>query len=473
MNRRIRSLVRAALCAALLLSAGCAGRKAEHNSLRGEVRRAQESKSLAVTVKKLQETVARISAEEQKSKGIMSTEVPRELLAEKANLAKLEAALAKRNEAVKLGKKREYAKALKLLEGLSRQVPAAYRGVVMADTKPLIADYGKRLGNLSRWKKLTSKLEEAFEAGTAWRYWGRPAELFAVQDTDFILQGYRKGCDSPKQKVSPYKIGWILSASDDLPSEVEKEFAKVKTSRLRARSRFLLGLLYERHRKAEQASRAFSRIDVAELPPVLAEIALRRARFYAMLRNADRARDTVTRMINLVNASRLTEKQLRFEKVKSIATEVELYPKAAAAAATEADRRFDSWMEQDWVSLYPDEIVLIYRTDGVDRDWIARSPLERKALQPAFKFTYAMLWKVLQKRVDLDDTKRAGQFAWFQEYVVAAKPSSSPQARAQEFAEQVGVKFGETGRAYFSQAAAGDWKAAVETLRKMKLPEPK
>ena len=435
----------------------------------------QKANSLNVAAQKLEEAVREFAAAEDAA-GPLSLEAPEQtqkvIKNARADVVVLRSAIERRRHMYFLFSKREFTEASQVLSKLLERIPKRYKQVAMKDLAPVQQKIQGAASSLETWKGLSQKIEAAFRLRTEYRCWGEPSRCFPIEQTRTVLDGYAQGYDSPSKKVSPYKLGWVTAATDGSLERVRRAFGDLEAPEERARADFFVALLHERGGDFDAAAAIYRKVNARLLPDVPAALVSRRLETYDLLKQAADETQTALQMVHFVDAVRLTIDCLRFgpsERVAEIQKETDLFPKAGRSVADMVGERFRAWLAEDWARKYSDRIELVYRHQGVLYTIAARAPEERKALQPALKFTYYMLWQRNKKIVDLDDEQAATGFKWFGKFVAAinSKPDASPKDRAERFREIVSDAFG-SDLPYFSLAQEGKWRAAIASLGRVK-----
>ncbi len=468
MTPRFRFIALAALACAALAAPGCAYLNLTDNLTEG-VRLVQESRQatdVASAISLLEQGIARFDAYD-KERVPLATQPPPEAAQARRDLPKLKSIQDLRAKIIGLGESRRFEEAIRMLDDLPKDAPPAYASVVQADASAIRKRYAANQTGLQEWRDAAAKIEQAFRDGVEAKYWEDPGKAFPPAKAVLILSGYRQGFDSPDKTPSPYKIAWIMGASGTLPSEVAKALQAVTNPGESARGQFYLGMLCEKHNDLAGAARAFAAANAGALPAPLAAIASRRVQVYDLVQKAASSPNTLDHLIAMVDAARLAAAPASPQTpdlAPALTEEQRLFPQAAQNLWAAIDRQFTDWLQEDWVTACPQGYNLVYRSKGVYTFWNAQTLEERRLLQPAFKFTTAILWKAVQKRIDLDDPAAAEQFAWFSAYISSVQPGHAPAGRAQEFENAV-LNAYPNSQTYFDLARKGDWKAALASLK--------
>lgn len=435
---------------------------------------------------------------------VRAYDLPPELRRLNAEKRAIKEARENEEKAIRLGKEREYGGkngALALLKRVVADAPRAYRGVARASTEKTMERFEKANNVITKWRKNTAALENQFKRGTAYICWADPYRLdgFTRADLDSIVAGYKQGYDSPMKpparkdgpfikQPSQFKIGWVLGATGQARDAVAcfgKALSAGKKTQYdeQNRARLYTAILHETQGDFRRAESAWTKVKAHGLPAELAAIVKRKMAFYDNIRRSGSADGPYARMKLLVEANLNTIRELDFrapQYASGAADGKRLFPSAARAVGRRADDAFRQWFEEDWTALYSGRPMTIRyfgtNTEGRTSDWswTARTRAERAALQPAFKFTYFMLWRVNQPKIDLVGGAMSAAFRWFDLFAEGNKPNIPPDRQAESFARRAKESFHtqpeQVGR-YFSLAGKGDWSAAFGVLERLKWAE--
>ena len=473
MATRFKLLLVVFLASALLTATGCKTPKQDDLSVGLDlVKESRKAPDLKAALQKLEAAVEKFAGVQEKHTALHE-KLPPEVAEAQEDLPGLRLSVKRGRQVMILGETREFAKARKLLGKLVDETPKRYRRVAATEAGSLNRKIMSETDAISRWRSLTERIEPAFKAKTEYRYWSDISKCFPPARGAEVFDGYRKGYDSATRQPSAYKVGWIAAAATrGTPEEVIGYFRDVRRPDERARANLFVAQLYEHRGDFRAAAEMYRRVEADLLPAEVASIVLRRVRFYDLMEQRRPESEAVMQMVRLVDASRLTIDVLKFagsRRSPDLKAETRLFPRSAQAAADHVRGRFIAWLGEDWGLKYRNKIELVYRSKGVYNSIPARSPRERKALEPVFKFTYYMLWKVNKKVVDLDNQAMASEFAWFRQFMRGVRPDTSPSARAREFETLVSNTFGRE-LPYFQYARKGNWKAAIDSLATVKRP---